>query len=155
MNLQFSKLAISLALLLNISAAHAGDNGSYLKCSSKSGRTQVKINDDNFGTGVTVELSIDKSYASIDEMVFNKSCEINDCERTPMVRNPELAVVKYDHGLFILNNASSQMIFSIARQDAQPNFGDGRYLVSGTDPRNNNLIANSILVSCKRIANPI
>ena len=154
MNLQISKLAISMALLLNISAAHAGDNGSYLKCSSKDRRTQVKVNDDN-GSSLTVEFTIDDATTVIREMVPNRSCDINDCESTPEVTNPEFEIVKYSHGLFTFSENLSTMTFSIARQDGKPNFGKGRYLINGIDPRNNKLIANSILVKCKRIANPI
>jgi hypothetical protein len=153
MNLQISKLAIGLALLFNISAAHAGDNGSYLKCSSDDRRTQVKINDDN-GSSLTVEFTIDDATTVIREMVPNRSCDINDCESTPEVTNPEFEIVKYSHGLFTLNE-NSPMSFSISRQDAQPSFGDGRYLINGADPRNDKQIATPIVVDCKRIASPI
>lgn len=119
--------------------AQAGDNGSYMKCQSASGRTELIIgNVDSGANPRTVELKIDRKSLGAAEI---------DNEVIETVQGTQITYTEADH------DGDNWLTI---RQLSQSGNGRSKYLIlSGLDPRTGQPLDKQIEVSCRIVYNPI
>lgn len=129
------KMIVLVAMAMNAAVAQAGDNGSYEKCRSASGRTRLLVGQIGNYDNDAVQLTIDGK--SLGELVVNESVIKTEIDES---------TVRY-------TEADHDALDLVTIERINDNTLE---IISGEDPRTNKpLTTLPIRVTCETVYNPI